>query len=306
MDKSPLTTNAATPDTSADSVKASVFQRIEDQYICPRSRIFFQSRECAAWSAWLLSVIIGSLALAVIFYVAVNLHYAPYEATHQNWLTFIFSALPYVWLIVFGVMVYLAATEFRYTKRGYRYRTVQVVGSSILLSVVGGLALHGAGLGYAIDDILGQKMDMYMSMEKSEIQRWQQPESGRLLGRVQLSSSVTSPAATVIFIDYHQKRWSLVVDELNREEMALLQTDDMIRLLGMVEQGAVFYACAALPWQYNRYVSHADFVAARNRFTERMLAHKNNNQARRDSFDNEAGVDTTVRRCPDMPAVQKM
>lgn len=294
------------PQQPTPSVKDSVFQQIETEHICPRSRLFFQGRECVVWTLWLASIVIGALALAVIFYVGLYMQYAPYEATHQNWFTFIISALPYAWLTVFLSMSYLAATEFRRTKRGYRYRTVQVIGSSVALSLLGGLALHGAGLGYAVDTVLGTQMDTYTSMEKAELKRWQQPDAGRLLGHVPAASAVAIADERIIFTDRTSKQWSLTTTELTPAEMKLLQSYDMVRLLGINDGGGAFYVCAVFPWHYSRRLTHDDFVAARTHFTERMLAHKYNNQARRDSFDAESHQSDTPMRCPDMPAVQKM
>ena len=299
-------THTTAKEHSLPSVRDSVLARIEEERICPRSRWFFQGRECVVWALWLISIVLGALALAVIFYVGLYIHYAPYEATHQNWLTFIFSALPYLWLGVFMAMAYLAVTELRRTKRGYRYRTAQVLGSSVLLSLLGGLVLHASGLGYALDDALGKQVSTYTSMEKAELKRWQTPDAGRLLGKVESVSVVTANSSPIIFTDRLQKQWALDVSELTSDEVKLLRNNELVRLLGINEGGSNFYACAVLPWHYSGRLSHDDFVAARVRFTERMLAHKYNNQARRESYEDTDDQDLATRRCPTMPMMKRI
>ena len=61
--------------------------------VSPRSRRFFQTRECAVWVLWLISVVVGALAVAVTFFVLNHRQYALYEATHENFFTFMVEVL---------------------------------------------------------------------------------------------------------------------------------------------------------------------------------------------------------------------
>jgi len=65
------------------------------------------------------------------------------------------EVLPFIWVIVFGLMAFLAAHNIKHTKRGYLYSITTVLTSSIVLSFAGGSTLQFFGLGYSIDVILG-------------------------------------------------------------------------------------------------------------------------------------------------------
>ncbi len=91
--------------TVGSSCKDRVMSRIECEGICPRSKTFFKTRECGVWALWGASVIVGALSVAVTLFVIAYRQYALYEATHENFLTFIVEALPYLWITVFALMV---------------------------------------------------------------------------------------------------------------------------------------------------------------------------------------------------------
>ena len=130
-----------------ESCKDKVFSRIQGEAISPRSKLVFQSREFAVWALWTLSIVVGAFSVAVVGFVLTHHEYALYEATHENFATFIVEALPYMWILTFGLMAAVAIFNLRHTKHGYRYPLWQVFGSSVVLSLVGGGVLHVFGFG---------------------------------------------------------------------------------------------------------------------------------------------------------------
>ncbi|MCA9357310.1 hypothetical protein KC872_03795, partial [Candidatus Kaiserbacteria bacterium] len=73
---------------SKKPLKETLFARIEEGNVCPRSRWVYFCQECMVWTAWVISVLIGSLAVAISVFVVTHHQYALYEATHENFLTF--------------------------------------------------------------------------------------------------------------------------------------------------------------------------------------------------------------------------
>ncbi|MCA9362243.1 hypothetical protein KC906_02620 [Candidatus Kaiserbacteria bacterium] len=254
-------------------LKEVVFDRIEHEKVCPHSRWFFHSRECIVWFFWFLSVLVGALAVAVSLFVVVHGQYALYEATHDNFITFLVDALPYLWISIFGLMVFVAVYNLRHTKHGYRHPLWMIMASSIVLSFAGGSALQFFGFGYTIDDILGERMALYVSQKKFEQQLWQDPDDGRLLGR-QVYSTL-APTSTVVFEDFGGRRWSLNVSELHPRDRELLATQQTVRLLGKVTAPklALFHACVVHPWMIDAKVTAKDMSLEREVFIERVYDH---------------------------------
>jgi hypothetical protein len=180
------------------------------------------------------------------------------------------EVLPFVWVIVFGLMVFVGVYELRHTKRGYRYPLWQIFGSSIVLSLAGGAALHFVGLGYTTDHMLGQHMGMYNSQEKLERKLWQNPDDGRLLGRV--TGPIVPPAITANFEDVEGRLWQIDLSELEEEERELLLREDKVKVIGLAskETPDLFHLCGAFPWLLDHRATRADFIATREAFEAKM------------------------------------
>jgi len=254
------------------SLKNTLLERIEQENYQPRSRWFFRSRECVIWFLWLITVIVGAAAFAVSFFVMTHYQYALYEATHANFLTFIISALPYIWLIVFAIMTFLAVYNLRHTKRGYRYSVPTVLMSSILVSFAAGSTLHFFGLSYAIDSYLGEQTRMYQSQDEIDVALWQRPAEGRLLGREVYSTA--EPTRLIIFADEANTRWQMDVSELMPEDIELLQKNKPVRVLGMVTKADYnqFHACGVFPWTHQKDMTRQDLSKNRQEFLQKMSA----------------------------------
>lgn len=256
--------------TIEQSCKDKVFSRIQGEAISPRSKLLFQGREFAVWALWVLSVVVGAFSVAVVGFVLTHHEYALYEATHENFTTFIVEALPYLWIVTFGIMGAVAIYNLRHTKHGYRYPLWQVFGSSVLLSLVGGGVLHVFGFGYSVDHMLGRQMPMYISQEKMESQMWQNPEDGRLLGRV--TKQMQPPSTLVTFTDINGHEWKIDTIELSDDERDLLFDKNEIKLIGQIspDDAGLFHSCGAFKWLLDKPVSREDFEAARQVFELKM------------------------------------
>lgn len=276
-------------------LKEALFARIECENVCPRSRIFFKTREYAVWVLWLLSVLIGALAVAVSLFMVTHRQYELYEATHENLLTFVIEALPYIWIATFGVMAFTAIYNLRHTKHGYRYPLWLIVSSSLVLSFAGGSALHFFGFGYTIDQMLGSNMNIYMSQEKFERQLWQNPQQGRLIGVRIFEDSI--PTSTVVFEDVNGQRWEMNVEELRERDLKLLSSQKMVRLLGKctdMETGA-FHVCGVFPWMVQKEVTMNEMMEERQVFVGRLGEYNQRmHEAKRENASSSEEVCTKV------------
>src|SRR3989344_4015426 len=229
-------------------LKESVLSRLEKEGIEPRSRLYWLSHEYALWGAWGLAVLCGALALSVASFASLHIGYALYEASHNDFLTFVFDALPYLWLVAFFLLIAVSYFNLRHTKRGYRYPIILVVGSSIGFSVLGGGFLHWLGAGWYFDQMLGEIVPAYQSRAKFEEEIWQKPMAGRLVGKVVQQPEEVDYAA---FVDAEGEYWRLNTEELREHDVDLLQSGRKVRILAATSsefaEGSL-YVCAVFPW----------------------------------------------------------
>jgi hypothetical protein len=258
------------------TTKNTILERIESEAIKPYGRWRFVLSQYGIWFMWAFCILLGALALAVTLYVGISANYAMYEATHENFLTFAMSALPYIWIGVFVVMIYVTGLELRNTKHGYRYSTVMIIGSSLFLSGVFSAVFHMLGFGFALDHILGQHVPLYMSLEKQEQTSWQSPESGRLLGALYAPDKSDIHKAgneALNFRDGTGTVWRLSVNELNERENSLLISGRQVRLLGTSTAEFTFHVCGVFPFMFDRAMARQDMERERSEFDVVMKKH---------------------------------
>lgn len=256
-------------DSMNNKIKESVLDRLEREGITPRSRLYWMSYEYAFWSAWLLSVVLGAVALAVLSFTSLYIGYSLYEATHPTFLTFFFATLPYLWFLTFVGLTLVAYFNLRNTKRGYKYSLYLVVGSSFGFSVLGAVMLHSLGTGYYLDYYLGEHLDSYQSRAEFEAQMWQNPLAGRLLGAVKVLDE--DDLERVRFIDVKNEEWDVTITELRPKDSELLLSGHKVRMLVAttteeIRDGVV--ACAVFPWILDTAPGVERWRAERKNFVE--------------------------------------
>lgn len=267
--------------TKTKDLCTSVLDRIEKENVCPRSKMFFKGRECVVWTLWLLTVVVGGLAVAVSLFVVTNRRYAFYEATHDNFFTFMVAVLPYVWLVTFAFMAWFAVVSLRKTKHGYRYPLRTILLSSLVFSFAAGSALQFFGLGYVIDKEFGRIMFTYPSQEKIELAMWQQPYEGRLVGK--MHSPVGTATNTIWFEDVDGARWRVNIADLYEADHQVLSAREQVRLLGAMNTSTPehFHACGAFPWMFkDKNPGTALMDKERKAFVERVYKHRDDAKAR--------------------------
>jgi hypothetical protein len=218
------------------------------QGLTPLPRLYFEIQEYALWGLWGLSVILGALSVAVLYFIAIHTNYSFYAIVNDNFLTFVFEYLPYAWLIVFATLLGIAYINFSYTRHGYRYPIKRVVLSSLGLSVVGGLALHVFGAGFYVDRELGKMSVNYDSQEELEMKMWQNAKEGRLVGA--FDSRLAGAPNIVRFEDVKGALWLMNTLELDRKDIGELLSRESVKVIGVVGTSSNFmiHACGVFPW----------------------------------------------------------
>lgn len=293
--------NIETEKNSTPALKSTILERLERDSVVPMPKIWFRSLEGLLWSVWIITILLGSVAFSVVEMVWLTRSQDIYEATHTSFLAFFFVVAPYVWLGTFGLMVALAFYQIRQTKSGYKYPFWQIILSSIVFSVMGGVLLHWSGVGMMVDKGLGQHMPVYMSQEKMELKLWQAPTEGRLVG-----SLVETGSEEVTFRDLEDYLWRFDISELKEEDKDRLFVGSKVRILGVPTTATdVFYACGVFPWLFDKTMPLKELAKERQDFIERMYAHKDE-QTRLQALNEIAFEGRQEGRCAELPVIKRI
>ena len=285
-----------------------LFERIDAESITPTSRLKFVLEEWTIWFMWVATTLFGALALAISGYVTLSAPYALYEATHENFLTFFVSVMPYIWVLLFAVMVYVSVYEIRKTKRGYKYNTFLVLGSNLACTVLGAMLLHSLGLGYILDKKLGEQIGFYMSIDKMEQHLWQMPDEGRVIGvLIPRSSDDTNPELILNFKDINGMLWRLDITEVNEREKMLLARELPVRLLGVTTSDFSFHVCGVFAGMPGRPLPRREMSERREEFDsllhEKVKKFENWAQT---VGEGEASTPDTDSICSRLPVMQRL
>lgn len=288
-----------------NNLKDNILARIEAEAISPYARWVWLVREYAVWVLWGMSVLFGALSVAVLIFASMHAGYAFYEATHDSALTFFVSVLPYVWVFILLIMSGLAYLNIRATKRGYRYQLAHIVLSSFALSIIGGVFLHAAGIGQSLDNHLGRVMPLYLSQEEKEQRLWQQPEHGRLVGKI---STKDTTGEWIVFTDINAGEWVVVTDDLYEQDIHLLERGTLVRVMGLVSSSTPgqIHGCGVLPWMFANDMPLSEVSQEHKAFAERMYAHKDRVKSREAAVQERVYGERAMGRCADMPVVERI
>lgn len=256
-------------------LKSQILTKIESDAVNPRPRLFYRSCQAGLWFLWLITAVVGSVAVAVTLSIVSYKNFALYEVTHPTFIDFAMDYLPLLWIVVFISMLVLAVYNLRHTKTGYRYPLWQILSSSLAISVLGGFSLHILGMGFALDKQFGALTDHYQSQERLEQRMWQQPKQGRLVG-ILSEEEIILPMPFVNFRDSESKSWQMDITELNEVDITNLNSKKMVRVLGVQTDAGPWYfrACAVFPWVYDKEHTIIELSEIRDKMRNQLVRHK--------------------------------
>lgn len=241
----------------------AVMQRIECGQVKPTPRGWFTCMECVVHMFWLVTVLIGALAVAILAYTAIHGWYGFHEASGLSRVGLVFAYVPVLWVLVLVLTVGLAYRNVRQTKHGYRYPLWLVLLGSVGASALGGMALYSLGFAHVVDTKLGEEMPLYQSYYKQQELFWQAPAENRWLGTVATS-------ADMVFADIAGVRWELNVAEIGEVEHTLLLDGRTVRLLGVRNATGSIMVCAVLPWHADKPMPVKTLAADRSSLVEKL------------------------------------
>ncbi|MDP3836992.1 MAG: hypothetical protein Q8Q67_02735 [bacterium] len=182
----------------------TIIDKIKNESLVPKPRWHFLLREWLVWTFGTLALIVGAASVAVMRYLAENSPWAMHSTYGQTFAGWLLLSLPYFWLFLLGLFLWLLYYNLKHTKRGYRYPMFYVALAALFASILLGLAFYTLGVGRAIDGVLGRKAPLYAHVFNPHVDFWSAPEEGRLAGLV---VAHTADENTFILIDRDRGEW---------------------------------------------------------------------------------------------------
>jgi len=214
-----------------------VLEEIREEKIRPKPRWQFLLKDGLVWLIFSSSIIIGALATAVIIFNIQFSDWEVYEKAYPGPVEFWLDVIPFLWLIVFTIFVFVSLYYFKHTKNGYKYGMIGIVLLSLVSSLIlGGLA-YGMGLGEKIEFALTNSVPYYPGVMQRRVKMWIKPNEGLLAGKI-----LKIDGKNFKLIDLQDKEWQVLGEKAKLPPVFIIQEDDVVRMIGRVVDENIFEA----------------------------------------------------------------
>lgn len=162
----------------------SVLGKIKKCHIKPKPRWQFVALRVLFWVLFIISVFLGSMATGIIMSQLAGVEWGFVHFVGGNKAIGFLMVLPYIWLVFFGLTLFLAHKSFEKTKKGYRHKSITVIGLILVLSVILGVVSHQVRAAHGFEDMLRTHVGTYDKWEDYREGMWMNPENGIIVGEI--------------------------------------------------------------------------------------------------------------------------
>lgn len=225
-----------------------VLEKIKEEKIEPRPRWQFLLKDYIIWSIFILSVVIGGLALCVMSHIFSFNDWDIHQQLQRSRISHIMLSLPYIWIGFLVFFLGLACYNYRHTKHGYCRGTCWIVILSIAGSFALGIIFYLTGAGEIMEDVLLVKFPLYQKIFCCHHQKniWMQPEKGLLGGKIRDVKSNSE----FDLEDFGGFIWVIEKDSqtILRSSVIIIENES-VKLIGEKKAERCFHAREVRPWK---------------------------------------------------------
>lgn len=225
-----------------NKITAKIARRIEQQGIKPFPKWYFTLTNGLIWSAAIISSGIGTGAIALIAYNISSKDWDLYKQLGDSHLGYIFTSLPYLWIILMTFALLISVFDIKHSKSGYRLSPFKLATITIFIPVFLGLIIFASGGGQKIDDYLGKTIASYQTVNSAKEYTWNQPEKGLFSGTiVQIEGNsliVKNDSGVIRKVD---------ITQAQIKGRAQINLDNKIKIIGTLNNDT-FQAREIRPW----------------------------------------------------------
>ena len=224
------------------NVTNEVLNKIKQQEIKPTPKYQFLLKRCVLWTLASVSVIVGALSIAVVFFNLFNQEWDVYDHVTDSLPIFFVLVLPYFWLVLSGIFLVVAYYNFHHTKFGYRWRfSVLVTGYLVLTLVLGGV-FYRLGAGEHLENFFARNFKVYNQINYGR-QIWASPQDGLIAGVI-----IDLTDGTMILKDLNNREWQIDISSTTISNKQIISVGQEIKVMGKMTGPDSCAAEEILPW----------------------------------------------------------
>lgn len=184
-----------------NNVSKNVLAKIEKEHIKPIPKWQFIFGHIVLWVAFVLSIVIGSIAISISLFKIFSSDWEVIPRIPGGPVLI----LPYLWIGLMALMVFLASKIFTKTEEGYKISPWIAVIASVIVSFILGTVLFTTSAAEMMENAMLKHIKPYQQYQELREVIFHAPENGVLPGRIfDMNDDVM-----IILDDFSGKRWEV-------------------------------------------------------------------------------------------------
>ena len=216
-----------------------IIEKIKSDHVEPTSRWVIRLKNYSFWIIFGLVIFLGMVffSLAILNILDIRPEFfRPLKL--RGFIRFMFTSMPYIWIILSLLAHFSGILAFRKTKRGYRYSVLFVAVMVVLIFSLSGFLMHATKINKRFEKSFEKRMpEKFKELYPSRDKKFSRPEEGMLFGKVKKIDE-----HFIIISNMRENRiWTVEINKGITIKDVILERDDII-VIGVKKEKGVFEA----------------------------------------------------------------
>ncbi len=186
-------------------LKKSVLDTIKKEDVKPKPKWWFVVMHSIVWVGAGISVIVGSIATAVVFHEIFETDWMVVERLEHDGIPGFLLVLPYLWFGALGITLLAAYYLYRHTENGYKKGPVGILIGTVVISVILGSVLYERQVPERVKDVMVEHLPPFAEFEMHRQEVFMAPERGVLVGVI----TDVQGDKLMVLNDIREREWSV-------------------------------------------------------------------------------------------------
>lgn len=221
----------------------NLIEKIRKGKYKPLPRWHFSLKNLIALLMFLFAIGFGSLAFSIILFAIQQIDFNLVQHMSHSWIEFVLVLVPFFWIACLVILLFISFFSFRKLKKGYKFKTLVLIGYCTALSISFGTIFFISGGAKWLENCFADKINMYEGVMDKKIKIWSAPEKGNLSGTVE-----TVDDSTLTLIDFNLRKWTVDFHDADIITFRGIVAGEKIKIIGMMTSHDSFVAEKIRPW----------------------------------------------------------
>lgn len=227
-----------------NQLQKKLMGEIADRRLTPKPRWHFLLQDNTLKVFFVIVSLMGGVALATMHFILTDLDWDVFSYLDRSLLEHIIKSIPYLWIATFILLMAIAYLSFRKTRMGYRYTTFKLALGSLVISLVFGILLVGAGMDHILHNHLLKNLPLYEKLTQTKQDIWIFPERGLLSGKINGTQNDSFSLQ-----DRSGRIWNIhTTEDTTIEPGVIIAPQTQVKIIGEMLTDNEFQAKVIRPW----------------------------------------------------------